>query len=147
MNESESEVAQPCPTLVVTPCTVAYQVPPSVGFSRQEYWSRLPFPSSFPNSKMVAATVIKDDQITVSWGLIFAEHNVKILTQILRFRIPKWLPFKMGSTETIYQMGNWGTQKISTSLMLTLHRSNMARMQPACSPSQFWGLSAAPTSS
>lgn len=22
--------------------------------------------------------------------------------------------------------------------MLTLHRSNMARMQPACSPSQFW---------
>ena len=42
----------------------------------------------------------------------------------------------MGSTETIYQKGNWGTQKISTSLMLTLHISNMARMQPAYSP--FW---------
>ena len=27
------------------PWTVAYQVPPSVGFSRQEYWSGLPFPS------------------------------------------------------------------------------------------------------
>ena len=25
--------------------TAAYQVPPSVGFSRQEYWSGLPFPS------------------------------------------------------------------------------------------------------
>ena len=25
--------------------SVAYQVPPSMGFSRQEYWSRLPFPS------------------------------------------------------------------------------------------------------
>ena len=25
--------------------TVAYQAPPSVGFSRQEYWSGLPFPS------------------------------------------------------------------------------------------------------
>ena len=24
--------------------TVAYQAPPSMGFSRQEYWSRLPFP-------------------------------------------------------------------------------------------------------
>ena len=28
-----------------TPWTVAYQAPPSVGFSRQEYWSGLPFPS------------------------------------------------------------------------------------------------------
>ena len=31
--------------LFVTPCTVAYQPPPSMGFSRQEYWSGLPFPS------------------------------------------------------------------------------------------------------
>ena len=30
--------------LFVTPCTVACQVPQSVGFSRQEYWSGLPFP-------------------------------------------------------------------------------------------------------
>ena len=41
--ESESEVAQSFPTL--TPWTVAYQAPPSMGFSRQEYWSGLPFPS------------------------------------------------------------------------------------------------------
>ena len=31
--------------LFVTPWTVAYQAPPSVGFSRQEYWSGLPLPS------------------------------------------------------------------------------------------------------
>ena len=31
--------------LFVTPWTVAYQVPPSKGFSRQKYWSGLPFPS------------------------------------------------------------------------------------------------------
>ena len=42
--ESESEVAQPCPTLC-NPWTVAYQVSLSMGFSRQEYWSGLPFPS------------------------------------------------------------------------------------------------------
>ena len=30
--------------LFVTPWTVAYQAPPSVGFSRQVYWSGLPFP-------------------------------------------------------------------------------------------------------
>jgi len=29
-----------------TPWTVAYQVPLSMGFSRQEYWSGLPFPSA-----------------------------------------------------------------------------------------------------
>ena len=31
--------------LFVTPWTVAYQAPPSMGFSRQEYWSGLSFPS------------------------------------------------------------------------------------------------------
>ena len=37
--------------LFATPWTVAYQAPPSVGFSRQENWSGLPFPSpgDFPN--------------------------------------------------------------------------------------------------
>ena len=31
--------------LFVTPWTVALQAPPSMGFSRQHYWSGLPFPS------------------------------------------------------------------------------------------------------
>ena len=37
-------VAKSCPTLA-TPWTVARQVSLSMGFSRQEYWSGLPFPS------------------------------------------------------------------------------------------------------
>ena len=37
-------VAKLC-TTIVTPSTVACQVPLSLGFSRQEYWSGLPFPS------------------------------------------------------------------------------------------------------
>ena len=37
-------LAKPCPTLA-TPWTVARQAPLSMGFSRQEYWSALPFPS------------------------------------------------------------------------------------------------------
>ena len=36
--------AQTCPTLA-TPWTVVCQAPLSMGFSRQEYWSGLPFPS------------------------------------------------------------------------------------------------------
>ena len=31
--------------LFATPWSRAYQSPPSMGFSRQEYWSELPFPS------------------------------------------------------------------------------------------------------
>ena len=34
-----------CVRLFVTPWTVACQVLPSMGLSRQEYWSELPFPS------------------------------------------------------------------------------------------------------
>ena len=30
--------------LFVTPWTAAYQAPPSMGFSRQEYWSGVPLP-------------------------------------------------------------------------------------------------------
>jgi len=29
----------------VTPWTAAYQAPPSMGFSRQEYWNGVPLPS------------------------------------------------------------------------------------------------------
>ena len=37
--------------LFVTPWTIAHQVPLSMGFSRQEYWSQLPFlsPGYLPN--------------------------------------------------------------------------------------------------
>ena len=42
--KSESDVAR-CVRLLATPWTVAYQAPPSMGFSRQEYWSGLPLPS------------------------------------------------------------------------------------------------------
>ena len=34
-----------CIWLLGTPWTAAYQVPPSMGFSRQEYWSGVPLPS------------------------------------------------------------------------------------------------------
>ena len=51
-----------CVRLVVTPWTAAHQAPPSMGFSRQEYWSGVPllspsFPASesFPMSQLFAS--------------------------------------------------------------------------------------------
>ena len=48
-----------------TPWTVAYQAPPSMEFSRQEYWSGLPFPSPGdlpdPGIKPQSPTLQPDD--------------------------------------------------------------------------------------
>ena len=44
-NHMRAKLLQSCPTLWDPPRTVAHQAPLSMGYSRQEYWSRLPFPS------------------------------------------------------------------------------------------------------
>ena len=50
--------------LFATPQTVAYQASPSVGFSRQEYWSGLPFPSprdlTYPGTEHRSTTLQAD---------------------------------------------------------------------------------------
>ena len=43
--------------LFATRWTVAYQAPPSLGFSRQEYWSGLPFPSTGSSQPRVRTQV------------------------------------------------------------------------------------------
>ena len=40
-----------CVRLCATPQTAAHQAPPSLGFSRQERWSGLPFPSTMHESE------------------------------------------------------------------------------------------------
>ena len=53
MHESEVKVKSLSRVqLLETPWTAAYQAPPSMGFSRQEYWSGVPLPS-------LVATVVK----------------------------------------------------------------------------------------
>ena len=44
----------------VTPWTVAHQAPLSMGFSRQKYWSRLPFPPPgvLPDPGIEAASLV-----------------------------------------------------------------------------------------
>ena len=39
--------------LCATPQTAAHQAPPSLGFSRQEHWSGLPFPSPMHESEKI----------------------------------------------------------------------------------------------
>ena len=51
--------------LLVTPWTSAYQAPPSMGFSRQEYWSGVPLPS--PNS---------NNNGTIHWLMYFPRRRL-----------------------------------------------------------------------
>ena len=53
--------------LFATPWTIAYQAPPSMRFSRQEYWSGLPFPSpgDLPNPGIEPGTpAVQADALT-----------------------------------------------------------------------------------
>ena len=63
-----SEVKSLSPVqLFVTPRTIAYQASPSMGFSGQEYWSGLPFPSpgDLPNPGIKPGSpALKADTLT-----------------------------------------------------------------------------------
>ena len=65
--------------LLATPWTAAYQAPPSMGFSRQEYWSGVPLPSPvvFPTFFNLSLNFA----IRISWlepqsapGLVFTDY-------------------------------------------------------------------------
>ena len=53
--------------LLATPWTAANQAPPSMGFSRQEYWSGLPLPSLTMNSR---------EQSKKNWVPISHHHHL-----------------------------------------------------------------------
>ena len=62
--KSESEVAQSCLTLA-TLWTAAYQAPPSTGFSRQKYWSRVPTVNKMVRKAVLGCNVKNDRMISV----------------------------------------------------------------------------------
>ena len=55
-----------CVRLLATPWTAAYQTPPSMGFSRQEYWSGVPLPSPrcIPRSGIIKLNSFLDQVLT-----------------------------------------------------------------------------------
>ena len=64
--------------LLATPWTAAYQAPPSMGFSRQEYWSGVPLPSP----KLTLKPEKKNTQIKKwfeNFGNIYAQSITKPL--------------------------------------------------------------------
>ena len=60
--------------LLVTPWTAAYQAPPSMGFSRQEYWSGVPLPS------LIHRFMQQQNQAIVVLGLL--KKDIYIITPL-----------------------------------------------------------------
>ena len=56
-----------CVQLLATPWTTAYQAPPFMGFSRQEYWSGVPLPSPCGVSVLLYYFQWKDFWIGIAW--------------------------------------------------------------------------------
>ena len=73
-----------CVRLLATPWTAAYQAPPSMGFSRQEYWTGLPLPS--PNNYYM---YIKNNPLfckELEWKRVFyfwTNHSPSVFTAVV----------------------------------------------------------------
>ena len=90
--------------LFATPWTVAYQAPPSMGFSRQDYWSGLPLPSPhsvYTTSRMNPAAAAKSLQScpTLCYPVNCNPPDSSV-HGILQARILKWvsISFSRGSS-------------------------------------------------
>ena len=76
--------------LLATPWTAAHQAPPSMGFSRQEYWSGVPLPSPFfgcPSTISVKWLLLKNGQKVV----LLLCYRIKDHQQPLCHRERYWL--------------------------------------------------------
>ena len=101
--------------LLATPWTTAHQTSPSMGFSRQEYWSRVPLPSPLGQATLVLSTLsAKTTLLTPSApGLgttvepLFISENVtdKILAEfyaVVRCHVLWSLMWSCGNHNTLF---------------------------------------------
>ena len=70
--------------LLGTPWTAAYQAPPSMGFSRQEYWSAVPLPS--PSGPITSWQIDQETVETVRDFIFWAPKSLQMVTAIMKLK-------------------------------------------------------------
>ena len=65
--------------LLATPWTAAFQAPPSMGFSRQEYWSGVPLPSPAESEEELKSLLMKVKEESEKVGLKLNIQKMKIM--------------------------------------------------------------------
>ena len=114
--------------LFATPWTVAHQAPPSMGFSRQEYWSGLPFPSpgDLPDPRIEPRSLaLQEDSLTSEPPGVSAIQQCKSAVIIhtsrpsraslpschpippVYHRVPDWVPHATQRLLTSYPSYTW----------------------------------------
>ena len=78
-----------------TPWTVAYQAPPFMGFSRQEYWSGVPLPSLNKdiNSPQIDTVPVHAQSCPTLCDLMIYSLPGSSVHGTCQTRILEWLPF------------------------------------------------------
>ena len=92
-----------CVQLFATPWTVAHQAPLSMGFSRQEYWSGLPFPSLGdlpdlgiePRSPSLQADALTSELPGKTPTIVWPQINSRKVTQ-LHPSTGNWIKYLLG---------------------------------------------------
>ena len=73
-----------CVRLLATAWTAAYQAPPPMGFSRQEYWSGVPLPSCpSPNPGVLNIIMLLTKSIQVVCVCVFFIHECEVKFPIM----------------------------------------------------------------
>ena len=103
--------------LLAIPWTAAYQAPPSMGFSRQEYWSGVPSPSLNDSLGIVIASTYKElpmDQ---------APMQVSHFWRRRWHPTPVLLPGKSHGRRSLVGCSPWGRKELDVTERLHFHCS------------------------
>ena len=121
--KSESEVAQSC-QLIATPWTAAYQASPSMGFSRQEYWSGLPLPSCISYKKLITQST--QPMKTSDYSQLSLSSVVKSLSHVWLFLTPWTVACQAPSSMEFSRQGYWSgltfVQNNPSSFLLSVYK-------------------------
>ena len=103
-----------CVQLFATPWTITHQAPPSMGFSRQEYWSGLPFPSPEdlsdpgiePRSPALEADALTSEP---PWKI----QASKVILKILQARLQQYVNHEIPDVQTGCRKGRRSRDQIA----------------------------------
>ena len=113
--------------LFETPWTVAYQAPPSMGVSRQKYWSGLPFPSPGdlpdpgiePGSPALQADTLtsqppgKPQECSNYHTIVVISHTSKVILKILQARFQQYMKRELPDVQTGFRKGRGTRDQIA----------------------------------
>ena len=132
--------------LFATPWTVAYQAPPSMGFSRQECWSGLPFPSPGdlpdpgikPGSPALQADALPSEppgkvpkkgnakECSNYHTIVLLSYTSKVMLKILHARLQQYVNCELPDVQSGFRKGR-GTRDQIANIRWIIEKARSSR--------------------